>query len=1076
MAVIRTSTRTPLFDSSFYLDKYPDVAKQGIPAAIHFVRFGLEEGRQCHLLFDADYYTKQNPDVAKQGINPLLHFLQTGWLEGQNPHLLFDTAYYLDRYPDVAEQGINPLLHFLQTGWLEGQNPHLLFDTAYYLDRYPDVAEQGINPLVHYLTTDAETRADPHPLFDTAYYLTQCPDVAEQGINPLLHFIRFGLEEGRQCHLLFDADYYTKQNPDAVAAAGNPLFHFLQSGWLEGQNPHLLFDTAYYLTQCPDVAEQGINPLVHYLTTDAETRADPHPLFDQTFYCAQGLIDGVKNETPLAHFLRIGCHKNIDPHPLFDSSFYLDKYPDVAKQGINPLLHFLQTGWLEGQNPHLLFDTAYYLDRYPDVAEQGINPLVHYLTTDAETRADPHPLFDTAYYLDRYPDVAEQGINPLLHFLQTGWLEGQNPHLLFDTAYYLDRYPDVAEQGINPLVHFLGKGGISGYSPSSQFDSAYYLRVYPVVKQHGLNPLVHFLTRGIIENRYPLNDMYRAWIDENEKLTDPDGQSDRMASLSARPLISVLMPTYNTDVVWLKKAIDSVLFQVYPNWELCIADDGSTKSQTKELIESYAQSDPRIKVVFRPTTGHIATASNSALELVTGKFVALMDHDDELSQNALYEIAVTLDLFPDTDFIYSDEDKITTSGERFDPFFKPDWAPDMLLSHMYCGHLSVYRTAAVRSLEGFRNGYDGSQDYDLTLRLTEQTQKIRHIPKILYHWRTVEGSTASGTEAKNYAYRASERAIQDALDRRKTGAAVKPASSDHPAYFRVIYPLRSGPDVAVILPIINSGRTSKNLEHLVQAAADLSRCPGFKPVAVVQSQKDAKALFLIPGLEELDVLINQAATPLLSPYSTLVNAGVAATESELILVMDYRLRFSNIDGLKEMAALAQQKHTGAVGPMLLSHDGTIHGAGLILRGDLPPMHSHEQRSIKSAGYVGHLLINPNCSAISSDCLMTRRELFLETGGFDIQLPRIWASTDYCLRLSEQGLYHTVQTNLHAQFVEPVPTGSTPRPNSSALMIMRERWSEIMKNDPFFSPHLNRKKGWYTLRNFDLDNYLPSARP
>ena len=780
-------------------------------------------------------------------------------------------------------------------------------------------------------------------MFDAPYYLDRYPDVAEQGINPLLHFIRFGLEEERQCHLLFDAPYYLDRYPDVAEQGINPLVHYLATGAETRADPHPLFDTAYYLTQCPDVAEQGINPLVHYLATGAETRADPHPLFNQTFYCAQGLINGVKNETPLAHFLRIGCHKNIDPHPLFDSSFYLDKYPDVAEQGINPLLHFLQTGWLEGQSPHLLFDAPYYLDRYPDVAEQGINPLLHFIRFGLKER-QCHLIFDAPYYLDRYPDVAEQGINPLVHYLATGAETRADPHPLFDTAYYLTQYPDVAEQGINPLVHYLGKGGISGYSPSSQFDSSYYLRVYPVVKQHGLNPLVHYLTRGIIEDRYPLNDMYRAWMDENEKPTDPDGQSDRMESLSARPLISVLMPTYNTDTVWLKRAIDSVLFQTYPNWELCIADDGSTKSQTKELIKSYAQSDPRIKVVFRPTTGHIATASNSALELVTGEFVALMDHDDELSQNALYEIAATLDLFPDTDFIYSDEDKITISGERFDPFFKPDWAPDMLLSHMYCGHLSVYRTAVVRSLEGFRSGYDGSQDYDLTLRLTEQTQKIRHIPKILYHWRTIEGSTASGKEAKDYAHRAAARALQDALDRRQTGAVVKPISSDHPAYFRVIYPLRSGSDVAVILPIIDSSRTSKEFEHLVQVAADFSRCPGFKPVAVVQSQKDAEALNLIPGLENFDVLVNQATTPALSPYSTLVNAGVATTESELILIMDHRLRFPNLDGLKEMAARAQQRHTGAVGPMLLSHDGKIHGAGLILRGDLPPMHSHEEHS------------------------------------------------------------------------------------------------------------------------------------
>jgi O-antigen biosynthesis protein len=841
-------------------------------------------------------------------------------------------------------------------------------------------------------------------------------------------------------------------------------------------NNSKLFDPTYYQAQLTEPLPSGQDPLVHYLTADAETRADPHPLFDQAFYCAHGLIDRITNETPLMHFLRIGCHKNIDPHPLFDSSFYLDKYPDVAEQDIPPGIHFFRFGLEEGRNCHLLFDPDYYAKQNPDAVATGENSLLHFLQTGWLERRSPHLLFDTPYYLDRYPEVTEQGINPLVHYLQTTLQQRTNPHPLFDTSFYMTQYPTVAQQGLNPLVHFLRKGGASGCSPSRQFDSAYYLRVYPAVKQHGLNPLVHFLTRGIIEGRYPLNDMYRAWINENEKLTAPGGRPDQIESLSARPLISVLMPTYNTDAVWLKKAIDSVLCQVYPNWELCIADDSSTNPQVKELIESYAQSDPRIKVVFRPTTGHIAAASNSSLELATGEFVALMDHDDELSENALYEIAATLDLFPDTDFIYSDEDKITTSGERFDPFFKPDWAPDTLLSHMYCGHLSVYRTAVVRSLEGFRPGYDGSQDYDLILRFTEQTQKIRHIPKILYHWRTIEESTASGKEAKTYAYRAAERAIQGALDRRKTGAIVESVSSDYPGQYRVVYPLRSDPDVAVILPIVSSDRTSKELENLVQVAADFSRCPEFKPVAVVQSQSDAEALCSIPGLEDFETLVNSATPCTTSTYSALVNAGVAATQSELILVMDHRLRFCNVDRLKEMVARAQQRHTGAVGPMLLSHDGKIHGAGLILRGDLPPMHSHEQHAIESAGYFGHLLINSNCSAISSDCLMTRRELFLETGGFDIRLPRIWASTDYCLSLSEQGLNHTVQTDLHAQFVEPVPTESIPQPNSHALMIMQERWSETMNNDPFFSPHLNRKKGWYTLSNFDLGDYLPSACP
>lgn len=827
-----------------------------------------------------------------------------------------------------------------------------------------------------------------------------------------------------------------------------------------------LFDSTYYRTQLGQRLPRWQDPLVHYLTARAESRGEPHPLFDQGYYLGHGVMKKTEKQSPLAHFLLTGSRKGFDPHPLFDPSFYSNNYPDVAEAGITAALHFFKFGLQEGRRCHVLFDSNYYTNQDSNIPRGGSKPLLHFLQKGWLEKRNPHLLFDTSFYLDQHPHLEEEGINPLVHYLKNPLAPKVDPHPLFDTNFYIAQCPDVVQHKLNPLIHFLDKGGISGFSPSNKFDSAYYLRVHPTVKLHAVNPLVHFLTRGMIEGRYPLNDVYQTWIKKNEKLIDASRIQPKIASLAIQPLISILMPTYNGEVIWLRKAIESVLQQTYPHWELCIADDCSTKPGIKETISGFAQSDPRIKAVFRPTTGHIATASNSALELASGKFIALMDHDDEISVSALYEVATALNLHPDTDLIYSDEDKITTEGERFDPFFKPDWAPDTLLSHMYCGHLSVYRTAMVQELGGFRPGYDGSQDYDLTLRFTEKTQKIQHISKILYHWRTIDESTSSGNEVKSYAYRAAERAIQSALERRKTGAIVESISPKFPGQYRVRYPLKSDPDVTVLLTLGQPDGSSSRFDTLIRLAADFSQYKGFRPL-VIASRRDADQLSTMPGAKNLNLVTDSPAD-----FSTLVNAGAVAADSEIILIIDSRLKILNPERLDEMVARALQPNTGAVGPMLLSHDGRVHGAGLIMRGDLPPMHSHTQHTIESAGYCGHLLIASNCSAISSDCLMTRRKLFLQVGGFDPKLNQTWASADYCLKLSKQGLYHTIFTDLRAQFAEPLPHDLSLKTNPDAIKIMQKRWFESMNNDPFYSPHLSRSKGWYTLDNFDVDRYLP----
>ena len=241
---------------------------------------------------------------------------------------------------------------------------------------------------------------------------------------------------------------------------------------------------------------------------------------------------------------------------------------------------------------------------------------------------------------------------------------------------------------------------------------------------------------------------YKRWIKEIDTLSESDRLSilDHITELHHKPCISIIMPTYNSSERWLRRAIESVRSQLYPHWELCIADDASTMHHVRAILEEYQRLDERIKIVFRDRNGHISAASNSALELATGEFVALLDHDDELSSHALYMVAWAINADPDLDLIYSDEDKINEKNYRYDPYFKPDWNSDLLTSQNMICHLVVYRTQLVRKIGGFREGYEGAQDWDLVLRMTEgiPPKHIKHLPYILYHWRAISGSTAMG--------------------------------------------------------------------------------------------------------------------------------------------------------------------------------------------------------------------------------------------------------------------------------------------------------------------------------------------
>src|ERR1035438_8859121 len=271
----------------------------------------------------------------------------------------------------------------------------------------------------------------------------------------------------------------------------------------------------------------------------------------------------------------------------------------------------------------------------------------------------------------------------------------------------------------------------------------------------------------------------------------------KLRQFAENPLVSILVPVYRTPLGILRRTIESVTKQSYPNWELCIADDCSQSPEIQGLLADYATRDSRIRVNFLPANGGISHASNAALAMAHGDFVALLDHDDELAQDALYHVVEAINLQSNVDLLYSDEDKIDENGRRYDPFFKPDWSPDLLLSENYICHLLVVRRSHLNQAGGFRSAFDGSQDYDLVLRLTGNNARIVHIPRVLYHWRSLPESTAASPDRKSFAAPAAQRAIQEELDRRRVGAKVIPGSI--PGRWRVRYLLTEEPPVSIII-------------------------------------------------------------------------------------------------------------------------------------------------------------------------------------------------------------------------------------------------------------------------------------
>ena len=550
---------------------------------------------------------------------------------------------------------------------------------------------------------------------------------------------------------------------------------------------------------------------------------------------------------------------------------------------------------------------------------------------------------------------------------------------------------------------------------------------------------------------------YRSWVAMYDTLTDADREAitARIQKLDYKPLISVLMPVYNVDEQWLRLAVASVCKQLYPHWELCIADDKSDKPHVRRVLTEYADKDQRIKVVFRETRGHISAASNSAIEVAQGEFIALLDHDDELSEHALYMVAEELNACPKADLIYSDEDKLNQSGERIAPHFKPDWNPDLLYSYNCISHLGVYRKAIARQVGGFRQGYEGSQDYDLALRVIEQipAHHIRHIPHVLYHWREVTGSLALGGSEKEYAHEAARNAIRSHFQRTGINATV---TEGYGAFHRVIYPV---PEPAPLVSVIVA--TRDRLELLSQTVAGLLNETDYAPLEIIIVDNLSKNTATLKYLREIqkDPRVKVVEYADTFNYSAINNLGVGESSGKVIALINNDIKVISPGWLKEMVSHALRPGIGAVGAKLLYPDDTVQHAGVILGVKGVAGHAHKLIPRNSPGYLNRAMIIQNLSAVTGACMVLRRAVFEELGGLDeVNLTVAFNDVDFCMRILENN-YRIVWTPYAELYhLESASRGrddtqeNAPR-FSKEIKYMMHVWKDRLTTDPCYSQNL-----------------------
>ncbi len=667
--------------------------------------------------------------------------------------------------------------------------------------------------------------------------------------------------------------------------------------------------------------------------------------------------------------------------------------------------------------------------------------------------------FDPQWYLEEYPDVAISGMDPLEHYMQFGQYEWRHP--FFDGEWYLSQYLDVADSGMDALQHYREHGKFEGRH--CRFDKNWYLARYPDVASSGIDPLTHYLEHGKSEGRFPaFSDLnkdqnnYEKWVVDFDTISDKSISimQSRILDFKKNPIISIVMPVYNPNPIWLVEAIESVRNQIYSNWEFCITDDASPDPAIRPILERYTEIDPRIKVHFRTKNGHISTASNDALALTKGSWIALLDHDDLLPAHALFWVVDAINNNPDACMIYSDEDKINEKGARFSPYFKCDWNQDLFYSHNMFSHLGVYKAELVHKVGGFRVGMEGSQDYDLALRCMEliEPEQIHHIPRVLYHWRVHAESTASSSDAKPYAMIAGERAINEHFIRSGINAKAELISFG----YRVRYSLPDNlPLVSLIIPTRNGFEL---LKQCIDSILTKTTYSNFEIIIVDNGSDDSVTLQYLNALaanERIRIVRDDGPFN----YSALNNKAVKLACGEIIGLINNDIEVISPDWLSEMVSHALRPGVGAVGAKLLYPNGAIQHAGVVYGVAGIAAHVHRNLDGKAHGYFSRANLIQSFSIVTAACLVIRKEVYEAVDGLnEIDLKVAFNDVDFCLRLNKAGYRNIWTPYAELYHHESATRGGEDSPEKAARFAREIAYMEQALPctcDPAYSPNLTK---------------------
>ena len=578
------------------------------------------------------------------------------------------------------------------------------------------------------------------------------------------------------------------------------------------------------------------------------------------------------------------------------------------------------------------------------------------------------------------------------------------------------------------------------------------------LKHYGIKEFWIRLHERFEPEEVPYGPWYEAYVPDEETLN-----RQRKRKFLNAPLISVVVPAYHTPPLFLRQMLDSLIAQTYGGWELCIANGSPDDKEMEAVLEEYEKRDSRIRHENLKENLGIAENTNAAFRMAKGEFIGLLDHDDLLAPNALYEIALALEKNPEADVVYTDEDKVTTDlKEHFQPHLKPDFNLDLLRSNNYICHFFTVRREIVEQVGGFRKEFDGAQDYDFIFRCTEEARKILHIPEILYHWRTHKESTADNPASKMYAFEAGKRAIEAHLKR--TGTDGEVSHTPDLGFYRVKYPVKGEPLISIIIP---NKDEKESLEACLKSIWEKTTYKNYEIIVVENNSTSDEIFRYYKEISKKGVRLLRWKKEF--NYSAINNFGAAHAKGEFLLFLNNDVTVITPDWLTELAGLCQRKEVGAAGVKLLYPDNTIQHAGCVIGIGGIAGHMFVDMPANRTGYLHKASLLQDMSAVTAACMIVKKQVFDQVGGFTEELAVAFNDVDLCLKINKAGSLVVYDPYVQLYHMESKTRGAEDskekvRRFQTEIEYMRCHWLDILKNgDPYYNKNLSLTKWNYSLK-------------